>query len=170
MLRLESDGIIVAVGTSDTAGITSFTLVRYDQNGDPDSGFGMGGVATTALAVAAVLQDDGRIVVGGTSDAGDGGEFTVARYESDGALDGSFGSGGIATTSFSGPGTPDIIRSLAIRPPDRLPGPMRFIRMPWPSSPPARSGSRGISPRDSTCSRPAFRNCILWKRASCSGT
>ncbi len=69
--------------------------------GDLDPAFGTNGVVVTttvnsATAWAVVLQPDGRIVV-----AGGGYNFALVRYDTDGTLDGTFGSGGEVETAFT---------------------------------------------------------------------
>jgi len=46
-------------------------------------------------------QSDGKLVVAGTTDSGAGFDFVLARYDGNGALDPTFGSGGVVVTSFS---------------------------------------------------------------------
>ena len=49
------------------------------------------------------LQPDGKVIVAGISFAGisaEGGDFAVARYNTNGTLDTSFGVGGKVTTDF----------------------------------------------------------------------
>ena len=58
----------------------------------------------------AVLQSDGKIVAGGYSDR----KFALARYLSSGALDTSFGTGGLVTTVV-GTDSDDWIKSLALQ-------------------------------------------------------
>ena len=77
--------------------------------GDFDPAFGSGGTVVsdfggdeTAHGVA--VQPDGRIVVAGTGCAGD---FLVARYDSDGSPDVSFGSGGRTCVDVGGGGSAD---------------------------------------------------------------
>ena len=79
-LALQQDGGIVAVGGA----LSDFALARYDFVGGPDPTFGTGGKLTTDFtgvdtAEAVVVQADGKIVVGGTTSAGD--DFAVARYQ-----------------------------------------------------------------------------------------
>ena len=112
-VAVQADGKIIAAGYSSYGGITArdFTLVRYSAAGVPDSGFGLGGKKVTAVANgnlndlinAIALQTDGNIVVAGPVNISGGKSvFGVARYLSaTGALDPSFGSGGIVTTSLS---------------------------------------------------------------------
>src|SRR5262249_57196261 len=62
-------------------------------------GFGAGGTVRTAAlwqAEAVALQADGKILVGGSANS----DFALARYNSDGSPDTSFGSGGVVTTDL----------------------------------------------------------------------
>ena len=107
-LTLQPDGKIVIGGmSSDLSSATvQLALARYNADGTPDQSFGSGGVVTTpvgasgARANALALQSDGKIVVVGTAFAHNGGddEFAVARYETTGTLDDSFGRAGVTTT------------------------------------------------------------------------
>ncbi|MBI2337080.1 MAG: hypothetical protein HYU97_10030 [Deltaproteobacteria bacterium] len=106
---LQSDGKIVVGGYSDAGGSNDFALARYSSDGSLDTTFGTGGLVTTDFSGSSddqarqmVLQSDGKIVVGGYSDAGGSGDFALARYSSDGSLDTTFGTGGLVTTDFSG--------------------------------------------------------------------
>jgi len=101
---LQRDGKIVAAGIGDGA----FALARYNANGSLDASFGSGGKVTTPIrsrsgASAIVLQPDGKIVAAGRTFSGNDSRFALARYDADGLLDSTFGSGGTVTTAF-GPG------------------------------------------------------------------
>ena len=106
-VALQPDGRIVAVGSAlylqgGGALLKKFALARYDVDGSLDSSFGSGGKVTTAtngIARDVAIQPDGKIVVAGSSESGSHALFTVARYERNGALDPSFGSGGIVRTA-----------------------------------------------------------------------
>lgn len=82
-------------------------LLALAQAGTLDPAFGTGGIVTTDIQShqddleAVAVQADGRIVAaGGTYDVGAGiGSISVVRYNADGTLDGSFGSGGEVITS-----------------------------------------------------------------------
>jgi uncharacterized delta-60 repeat protein len=79
-----------------------------------DPTFGSGGHVLSPLAggtdvYAVTLQPDGKIVVGGVTSA-PGGAFIVGRYNADGSLDTSFGSGGYNNTTF------DSVWALAMQP------------------------------------------------------
>jgi uncharacterized delta-60 repeat protein len=87
--------------------------------GDLDTSFGTGGKVTTAIgggsdaATSIALQSDGKIVVAGNSDNGSNADFAVVRYNTDGLLDTSFGTGGIVTTAI-GDGI-DSVNSIALQ-------------------------------------------------------
>src|SRR6516165_10341103 len=71
-----------------------------------DPTFGSGGRVLSSFsnnwdeATAVVTQPDGKIVIVGDTTASGGG-FLVARYNTNGSLDTSFGSGGYTVTSFN---------------------------------------------------------------------
>ncbi len=128
---VQPDGKIVVVGSTDQSVATNtgtdFLVLRYNSNGTLDSTFGNGGKAITDIgklanvARAVVLQPDGKIVVGGDAQMGTtttGADFALARYNTNGTLDASFGTGGTVTTALkSGTGS-DIVRALALQPVD----------------------------------------------------
>jgi uncharacterized delta-60 repeat protein len=100
-VAVQPDGKIVAAGLrSNSARIGhkyDIALVRYDVNGNLDTGFGSGGTVRTAIgpsddvARALAIQPDGKLVVAGYS-TGNG--SVLVRYKPDGSPDLSFGSGG----------------------------------------------------------------------------
>jgi uncharacterized delta-60 repeat protein/uncharacterized repeat protein (TIGR01451 family) len=109
-VALQPDGKILVVGTTCTPANCDFALVRYNPNGSLDSGFGQGGTVVTDLGVndglsAVALQADGKIVAAGSTYTMSGGvlltyDFALARYNVNGSLDNSFGTGGITVTDF----------------------------------------------------------------------
>ena len=101
-VALQGDGKIVTAGGG-------FALVRYNTDGSLDTTFGTGGMVTTSFgggydeASAVALQGDGKIVAAGhTSTSVGSSQFALARYNTDGSLDGTFGTAGQVTTSFAG--------------------------------------------------------------------
>ena len=126
-LALQSDGKIVAAGS--TSG-TAFLLARFNADGSLDQGFGNNGsVETTfgdqtAAASAIVVQADGKIIVVGVSGAGPYSElndFALARYNSDGSLDQTFGGTGKFKTHFPGvDNTGSSATSVALQPDGKL--------------------------------------------------
>ena len=103
-VAIQPDGKIVVAGDFFGAG-TDFGVARYNDDGSLDRSFGTGGRVVTevdqiAAYVAGVLvQPDGKIVVGGRASVGLSGGAALVRYHADGALDPTFGHGGIAFTS-----------------------------------------------------------------------
>ena len=102
-VALQPDGKIVVAGTSG-AGMLA---LRLNPNGTPDGSFSGDGVATAVPGPApqgrAVALQGGKIVVAGsarmpTGDAYD--RVAVARFNSDGSIDGSFGDGGARIYGF----------------------------------------------------------------------
>jgi uncharacterized delta-60 repeat protein len=103
-LGIQPDGRIVAAGYSSNGSNYDFALVRYNTDGSLDTGFGTGGKVTTPIgssndiANALGFQSDGRIVVAGSSYNGSNYNFALVRYNTDGSLDTTFGTGGKVTT------------------------------------------------------------------------
>ena len=100
-LTLLSDGKILVAGYADqsTSGL-DFSLLRYNSNGLLDTGFGSSGIVKTPFGNATdvgqsvAVQANGRIVVAGYADNMGNNDFALARYETDGSLDTTFGTGG----------------------------------------------------------------------------
>ena len=107
-LAVQDDGKIVAAGTSNIGGLLDFAALRFNSDGSPDTGFGDGGKVVTDLgtdqdiASDVAIQSDGKIVVVGRTFAPGGGSFAVARYQTDGTRDSSFGDDGLVTTNLGG--------------------------------------------------------------------
>jgi uncharacterized delta-60 repeat protein len=105
-LAVQPDGKLLAAGrTAEHRG--DLAILRLERDGTPDATFGTGGkvvadvagAADTAYAVA--VQPDGKVVVAGSTTTTDTGlDFVVARFQADGALDATFGTGGKVTTAF----------------------------------------------------------------------
>ena len=107
-LYLQSDGKLVATFSHATQ--TNVILVRINQNGSVDAGFGnngyvytqVGGVSTYDYAKDLVIQPNGKIVVAGSSySSGFNSDYLVIRYNSDGSIDNTFGNNGIVVTSVA---------------------------------------------------------------------
>ncbi|HKP12796.1 MAG TPA: hypothetical protein VJZ91_11815, partial [Blastocatellia bacterium] len=104
---LQPDGKIVVVGwTVDDVRDYYIILARYNSDGNLDASFGTGGKVTTNLtpgidlAFGVALQSDGKVVVAGLSPGMFQDAFTVIRYNTNGSLDASFGTGGVVLTPF----------------------------------------------------------------------
>jgi uncharacterized delta-60 repeat protein len=100
----QPDGKLVVAGRADIAGDNDFALVRYNTDGSLDATFGSGGKVTTDFgsesdeAFSVTLQADGKIVVAGVTTNSLG---ALVRYNADGSLDASFGTGGKVTTDLA---------------------------------------------------------------------
>jgi uncharacterized delta-60 repeat protein len=107
-LVIQADGKLVAAGVASQPGrVIDFGLARYAQHGRLDKSFGTGGKVTTDfaggsdVANALVVQADGKLVAAGTAKtSGTNSDFALVRYNSDGTLDPTFGTGGKVTTNF----------------------------------------------------------------------
>jgi len=109
-IAIQPDGKIVAAGYSgilhdSTQEPLSIMIVRYNTDGSLDATFGSGGIVTTAIgtyakAWAVAVQADGKLVIGARSGTFLTSDFTLVRYNPNGSLDASFGTGGIVVTSF----------------------------------------------------------------------
>lgn len=122
-MTLQPDGKIVVAGQT-TGGTPAFELARYGTNGALDTSFGGGGSVLTpigfgaSIAEAVALQGDGKIVAAGASQ-GSSVYFALARYQTNGALDTSFGTLGKVLTDF-GPGNLGEGFAVAIQPDGRI--------------------------------------------------
>jgi len=107
-IAVDSAGRIVVAGytnapSNTTSGSTHAAIVRYTANGALDTSFGSGGKLVTTFEahdVRMALQADGRIVIAGTETGPATGstQFVTARFNTDGTLDTTFGTGGVVTT------------------------------------------------------------------------
>jgi uncharacterized delta-60 repeat protein len=99
---LESNGKIVVVGGSSTA--SGPAVVRYNANGSLDSTFGTAGQVTFNLddsgaAFAVAIQSDGKILFAAPDEL----QLDVFRLNTNGSLDTSFGSSGLALVPGAAP-------------------------------------------------------------------
>jgi len=112
---VQPDGKILVAGGAFPLFVFAgnFKLARYNPDGTLDAGFGNGGIVTTnfgagSFAFDLALQPDGKIIAAGTvfvdfsSDDSSNTDFGLARYNADGTLDPSFGTGGKVLTDFDG--------------------------------------------------------------------
>jgi uncharacterized delta-60 repeat protein len=103
---VQADGKYVVGGFAlDSVGGTKFALVRYNVNGTLDTSFGSSGKVLTAVGNGGVsgifslaLQADGKIVAAGTASDGGRDKFALVRYNANGTVDTTFGSGGMTLT------------------------------------------------------------------------
>lgn len=96
------------------------TFSMFSQGGSLDTSFGNGGKVVTSInsgadiAYATVLQSDGKILVSGTTNSSiSGKDFFCIRYNTNGTLDTSFGTNGIATFDLQG-GSDDVAYAMSL--------------------------------------------------------
>src|SRR6267142_2270139 len=107
-LAIQPDGKLVTAGYSDNGTQNVFALARYNTDGTLDSTFGTGGIVTTAIGIlddeanSLAIQSDGKLVAAGYSFNSTtlANHFALVRYNTDGTLDTTFGTGGIVTTGI----------------------------------------------------------------------
>lgn len=98
-----SDDTIVTAGYGTTSSGTAFALVKYTADGALDTSFNGSGIVTTFVgdgcsAAGIVQQSDGKYVAYGVVIIEGDPTIMLTRYNTNGALDSSFGSSGVVTT------------------------------------------------------------------------
>lgn len=117
-VAVQSDGKILVAGMSFGTTVDLF-LFRLLADGTLDPTFGTGGLvktnfSTSFLQVNAIaIQPDTKILVAGAEFSG-GADFLVLRYNADGTLDTSFGSGGKVRSDLFG-SSADVATSIALQ-------------------------------------------------------
>jgi uncharacterized delta-60 repeat protein len=103
-LAVEPDGRIVAAGATSNGSTVRLVIARFHSDGTLDTSFGTGGKVLTAIDCdpsSVLLQPNGKIViVGGALGTGTSAHFVVARFNANGTLDSSFGTGGAVNTTI----------------------------------------------------------------------
>jgi uncharacterized delta-60 repeat protein len=98
LITVQTNGEFIVAGSTTSSGTTAGFLERYRANGSVDTSFGTGGrVILTASDLADVVDltqaPGGKLVIIGTDGNGDDG---LARLNSNGTLDTTFGTAGVA--------------------------------------------------------------------------
>lgn len=109
-VKILADGKILTAGSATSANNTSRMVVsRHNADGSLDTSFGDNGLAVASFGTGAfaegsglAVQSDGKIVVAGRLQTGDGGDFALARFLPDGSPDTSFGKGGTVSADLGG--------------------------------------------------------------------
>lgn len=129
-VALQPDGKIVSVGRTsfrdDLFIGWKWLMTRHNSDGSLDTSFGNNGFVMTAMAdaddeaYAVAVQPDSKIVVGGYVEVPTGLSFGLARYNTDGSLDSSFGSGGkVILPALGGLGA-DFLKDILIKPDGKI--------------------------------------------------
>ncbi|HRH68038.1 MAG TPA: hypothetical protein PLB89_00890 [Flavobacteriales bacterium] len=102
-LAIQADGNILVCGNSGLGGAENFALARFFTSGNLDYSFSFDGKVEldfdgwADIAYTMALQEDGRILVAGTTYGDSSPDLAVARFLSDGTTDPSFGINGSVT-------------------------------------------------------------------------
>ena len=101
--------LLITVGAHPVAAAEGDLDTSFDSDGKVTTD--IGGIDNRARSVA--IQSDGKIVAAGYSNPGSNYDFTLARYNTDGTLDTSFGTNGKVATAIGG--SDDVAYSVAIQ-------------------------------------------------------
>ncbi len=124
-VALQADGRIVLGGSINTGSElgNQAALARLNADGSLDATFGTGGKITMTVPrviVSVIAAADGKITaVGKSGDLIYTGDFILTRFNANGSLDTTFGTGGRVTTStFNGNNNNNISANTAVAQPD----------------------------------------------------
>jgi uncharacterized delta-60 repeat protein len=120
-LALQPDGKIIAAGTSENGSLnTGLAMVRLNADGSLDAGYGIGGLVRQQLVTGwehladIVLDDTGGVVVALTA-----WDMVFARFDTNGMLDPTFGTGATPGTTTINIGD-DYVSGLLRQPDGKL--------------------------------------------------
>ncbi len=122
-IALQKDGKIIVTGYTSSGEDTDFALARYNEDGSLDQNFGLGGIVVLPIgmgndrAKAVAIQEDGSIVVAGSAGGTTGEVAVVARFNTTGSVDKSFGHAGLVFAKSDGQTT---ARDLLIQEDDSI--------------------------------------------------
>jgi uncharacterized delta-60 repeat protein len=110
---------LTATESGDTAAISTLFNVYLPSVavGQLDPGFGSAGLVKSSVgftSTAAVANDNGQVVVIGTTGTVPTESFSIARYNANGTLDTNFGTQGVTTIHFAN--TDDVPAAVAVLP------------------------------------------------------
>jgi len=124
-MKLQADNKIIGINEYGLSPHPYIALARFNENGTPDSTYGVDGIAVddygtnaNAFGLAIALQADGKTLITGSygiQNSGQPNKVLVARYNTDGSPDITFGNNGKA---FLGIGTGDQGNTITIQPSD----------------------------------------------------
>ncbi len=113
-VAVQSNGQIVIAGYTNSTGskniLSDFLVARYNADGSLDNSFGSGGYtamnfnpkASANQAEAVAIQSDGKILAAGYAYINGSDSFALARYNTNGTLDTTFGNKGGVLTATGG--------------------------------------------------------------------
>jgi type II secretion system protein G len=118
-ITVQADGKILVAGQSENGADTDFAIARYHGDGSLDKDFNDSGQVTIQIGsgndngLALVVQDDGKILVAGTTDNGNDLDVAVIRLRNDGLPDMDFNEDGQVVIEI--PDSDDTARSLFLQ-------------------------------------------------------
>lgn len=119
-LQLQADGKLVLAGWTGDFPYVDFAAVRFDSYGSLDNSFDSDGKVTVDIqssydqGAALAIQDDGKLVIGGTTNLGPQSNFAIARLNADGSLDTDFNTTGTLLID-AGPNGFDMGNTVAMQ-------------------------------------------------------
>ena len=125
---LQPDGKILVIASLADFKIASlvFGVLRYTPGGALDPSFGSAGIVRTAFTIGfhypygIAIQPDGKIVVAGSASSPNNSTdmIAIARYNRNGSLDSTFGTGGKVTTVLLG--FRDVAQVVVVQPDGKI--------------------------------------------------
>ncbi len=105
VIALDANQKIIIAGSSYNDSTTYSVIARYNTDGSLDTTFNTTGyradlIGDSSEGEAIAIGSDGKIIVAGVTTLSGQASFFVARYNTDGSIDTTFGSQGITTTSI----------------------------------------------------------------------
>lgn len=120
-VAIDANDKIIVTGEAIDGSDRDFAVVRYNTDGSLDTTFDSDGIVFTDInsnstdrSQAVSIDSSGKIIVAGRSVVTTDVDIAIARYNTDGSLDTSFDSDGIATTDLNGTGTGEQANDIAI--------------------------------------------------------
>jgi uncharacterized delta-60 repeat protein len=123
-IAVDEQNRILVSGFVENNEQSDMVILRYTQDGELDTTFGndgqvvAGSASVDERAVSIALQPDGKIIVAGDSNANGNVDFEVRRFDSNGAVDATFGTMGVATHPLHS--EDDIAEDMVIFPDGRI--------------------------------------------------
>lgn len=107
-MQIQSDGKILVAGTSYVMGSNDYILARYTTDGSVDTSFGDNGIVAVDIGVnsndsadSLTIDDDGTILLSGSTSINGKYNTTIVQLTPTGALDLTFGANGKVVTDIS---------------------------------------------------------------------
>lgn len=106
-IALQSNGKIVAAGSSNNGSNADYCAIRYNIDGTLDNTFGINGVVAVDNnnrpnnCKALTLQSDGKLILTGDHSSTTSYDYMTVRLNTDGTLDNTFANTGIVISAFA---------------------------------------------------------------------